>query len=126
MLVITPANLEMTRWRLMWDVIIQLESGRRFIIPAGFVTDFASVPRCFWFILPPMGRYGKAALLHDWLYYTKYLPRSEADRVFLEVMLMMGVRSWKAYVMYSAVRLFGWIKWKSSNLSNKSGKEVIL
>ena len=110
----------------MRDVIIQLESGRRFIIPAGFVTDFASVPRCFWFILPPMGRYGKAALLHDWLYYTKYLPRSEADRVFLEVMLMMGVRSWKAYVMYSAVRLFGWIKWKSSNLSNKSGKEVIL
>ena len=29
----------------------------RFRVPAGFVTDLASVPRILWSILPPFGRY---------------------------------------------------------------------
>lgn len=37
-------------------------------VPAGFVTDFASIPRAFWVVLPPTGKYGKAAVVHDYLY----------------------------------------------------------
>jgi hypothetical protein len=36
-------------------------------VPVGYRTDFASIPRFFWRILPPAGRYGKAAVVHDWL-----------------------------------------------------------
>ncbi|MEM9213525.1 MAG: DUF1353 domain-containing protein [Cyanobacteria bacterium P01_F01_bin.150] len=36
-------------------------------VPAGFQTDFASVPCVFWPILPPVGRYSKAAVIHDYL-----------------------------------------------------------
>jgi hypothetical protein len=36
--------------------------------PPGFLTDFASVPKIFWKILPPNGRYGKAAVIHDYCY----------------------------------------------------------
>ena len=112
MLVVSPANDEMTRWRLEDDVTVCLEDGRCFTIPKGFITDFASVPRCFWSLIPPMGRYGKAALLHDYLYNTKSVSRREADRIFLETMFLMGVSRWKAYVMYVAVRVFGWLRWR--------------
>ena len=112
MLVVSPANDEMTRWRLEGDVTVCLEDGKCFTVPKGFITDFASVPRCFWSLIPPMGRYGKAALLHDYLYNTKSVSRREADRIFLKTMLMMEVPKWKAYVMYVAVRVFGWLRWR--------------
>ncbi|MBK5931416.1 hypothetical protein CCR82_13035 [Halochromatium salexigens] len=28
---------------------------------------FASIPRLLWPLLPPVGRSGKAAVIHDWL-----------------------------------------------------------
>ena len=38
------------------------------VVPAGFATDFASVPRAFWRLLPPFGEYMLAAVVHDYLY----------------------------------------------------------
>jgi hypothetical protein len=38
------------------------------VVPKGFETDFASVPRVFWTIIPPDGKYTKAAVVHDYLY----------------------------------------------------------
>lgn len=37
-------------------------------VPAGFVTDFATVPRVFWILLPPDGKYARASSIHDYLY----------------------------------------------------------
>lgn len=37
-------------------------------VPAGFETDFGSIPRLFWMFVSPVGPYGKAFVLHDWLY----------------------------------------------------------
>ena len=112
MLSISPVTVDMRRWRLNNDVTVCLENGRCFRIPRGFITDFASVPRILWWLFPPMGRYGKAALVHDYLYYTKEVSRAEADRIFLEAMLMMGVGKLTAYTMYLAVRAFGWLRWR--------------
>lgn len=76
-------------------------------IPAGFMTDFASIPRVFWRILPPTGQYGKAAVVHDWLYRTGAVTRAQADAIFLEGMLDLNVPNRTAQTMYWAVRLFG-------------------
>src|SRR5437868_748210 len=38
------------------------------VVPAGFVTDFASIPRAFWSGMSPHGQYSRAAVLHDYLY----------------------------------------------------------
>ncbi len=77
-------------------------------IPAGFLTDFASVPRLFWNILPPNGPYGKAAVVHDYLYRTKGVAtKAEADAVFLEAMKALGVGWFTRYSMYRAVVAFG-------------------
>lgn len=70
-------------------------------------TDFASIPWFLWSILPPTGRYGKAAVIHDYLYEYRLRPRKEADKIFLNAMKELGVPGWKRNIMYCAVRCFG-------------------
>jgi len=98
------------RWRLVepFEFYFDDEDGRKIIkVPAGFVTDFASVPRIFWNILPPWGKYGKAAVVHDFCYGTGCYSRKKCDRIFYKGMQVLGVPWWKRKIMYWAVRLFG-------------------
>ncbi len=76
-------------------------------VPPGFITDFASIPRMFWKILPKWGKYGNAAVIHDYLYATKEKSRKKSDKIFLEGMMVLNVPAWKRYAMYYAVRLGG-------------------
>jgi len=90
---------------------IELRTAATIQVPAGFVTDFASVPKLFWNILPPTGAYGKAAVIHDYLYRTgglagKYT-KADCDAIFYDAMGVLGVPNWKRWVMYVAVSLFG-------------------
>lgn len=84
-------------------------------IPHGYLTDGASVPRIFWNIVPPWGKYGQAAIVHDFL--CEYLmvktktgerkiTRKECDQIFLEAMLVMGVPERKAKMIHAAVSLY--------------------
>jgi len=88
------------------DFVVEMP-GRKFIVPSGFETDFASVPLGLWNIFPPFGRYSKAAVLHDYLYRCSKLERSYCDGVFLKCMEALGVSWWRRTAMYYGVRLFG-------------------
>lgn len=77
------------------------------VVPKGFETDFASVPKIFWNILPPIGLYAQAAIVHDYLYQTGKVSRAEADEIFREIMKQDGVSFIVRNVMYAAVRIFG-------------------
>jgi hypothetical protein len=83
-----------------------------FTVPAGFVTDFASVPWFIWWLIPMQGDYNRAAVLHDFLYTKKTCSRFLADALFRDVMREIGVPLWKRVVMYYGVRMFGWINWR--------------
>lgn len=99
------------------------EDGKVIVVPEGFVTDFASIPRLFWIILTPDGQYTQAAVLHDYLYSVRgkvknpgsdeiiVFSRKDCDDIFLEGMQVLGVPFWKRSVMHRAVRMFGWIPW---------------
>jgi len=76
-------------------------------VPKGFITDLATIPKLFWVLLPPTGKYGKAAILHDYLYSNAIETKRYADDVFLEAMKVLGVGRIKRTIMYYAVRLFG-------------------
>ncbi|EJQ4279471.1 DUF1353 domain-containing protein [Salmonella enterica] len=108
----TPAILEMLE-RYMWRVYEPFEfylsddNSDVIEVPAGFVTDLASVPRIFWTILPPDGKYAKAAIIHDWMYDNALRTKKEADLIFLDGMTVLGVPKWKRTIMYWAVRVFG-------------------
>lgn len=113
-LVVSPLK-DGRRWRLVEPFVYEigtLGSNKVIRVPIDFETDFASVPRVFWWLIPPWGRYGKAAILHDWLYVSKLYDRLAADRLFLEAMTVLAVPVWKRCTMYIAVRLFGWIPYR--------------
>lgn len=80
-------------------------------VPAGFVTDFASVPWGFWNLEPPLGDAGKAAVVHDYLYATKGLggrySRAQADGIFRQALGALGVPLWKRTLLWAAVRIGG-------------------
>jgi len=82
-------------------------------VPVGFITDFASVPSFLWWLIPPWGKYGKAAIIHDYIYqHHGNYSRRQADNIFLEAMTVLGVKNWRKYPMYLAVRIFGHPAWR--------------
>jgi len=96
-------------------------NGSYVCIPAGFETDYASVPRLLWNILPPTGPWTYPSVLHDWLYANAgidWYDREEADNAFLEAMLAVGVGKLRAYVMWAGVRLGGWKPWNKYTRKN--------
>lgn len=98
-----------------WTLVRQLRyAGReqQFAVPPNFKTDGASVPRVMWHLLPPFGRYLKAAVIHDYLYVTRPVSRKDADGIFRRIMREAGVSKPKRYIMWAAVRVFGWVYWK--------------
>lgn len=108
----TPAILEMLDhylWRVYepFEFYLSDDDSDVIEVPAGFVTDLASVPRIFWTLLPPDGKYAKAAIIHDYLYDNALRTKKEADRIFLDGMTVLGVPKWKRVLMYQAARLFG-------------------
>lgn len=55
-------------WRVMRGFRFYVDSpdsGMWVNVPAGYLTDGASVPRMFWNVIPPWGKYGQAAVVHD-------------------------------------------------------------
>lgn len=89
------------------------------LIPAGYLTDGATVPRIFWELLPPWGAYGQAAIVHDWLCehltveikgVVTPITRAQADKAFKQGMIALDVPSWKRNIMYIAVRVYAKLK----------------
>ena len=97
-------------WELEADYILNLHDGRHVFIPKGFVFDFASIPRLFWRLFPPAtGKHRLAALVHDWLCASGHDWYDSAD-IFLKLMEYSGVKAWKRYSMYYAVKMHGWFR----------------
>jgi hypothetical protein len=131
---LSPLELEYMdgrQWKITaeFDYHLGAPDGIEYVkIPVGFITDFASIPRAFWNILPPTGQYGKAAVVHDWLYqrrrvagytptnkvaYVRYVERAEADATLNEAMQVLGVGRFTRAIIYGGVRVGGWVPWNS-------------
>jgi hypothetical protein len=112
-LIVSPLD-DGKRWRLVKELTYHIgsaDSDNTVTAVCGFCTDFASVPRLFWWVIPKWGKYGNGAVIHDWLYWEQKRTRTEADDILLEAMDVFNVAPWKKQIIYYAVRLFGWIAW---------------
>ena len=122
-LIVSPfadGNFWHTRAPLEW---VSRVSGRGVTVPAGFVTDFASIPRIVWPLLPKWGKYGLASVVHDYLYAVGRGLRSDADAALLEAMEDLHESSWRYSLVYRGVRLVGDGPWQD-NARRRSAGEI--
>lgn len=105
-----------TDWKLTCDLKYLRSSGEEIIVPAGFVTDFASVPKfatLAYALFKDEGR--RAAVVHDYYYRVAGKTKEEADILFLGALRdLPDVPLWKIGCMYYAVRFFGIFSWRES------------
>lgn len=92
------------------------------LVPEGFVTDFASIPKIFQPIIKPDGPHAKAAVIHDYCYYTACYSKIRSDQIFLEAMRVLNIEEWKRNVMFTAVLLFGWCAWYKHRWRERKNK----
>lgn len=101
-------------WKLLTPLVYHSDMAGSVIVPAGFVTDFASVPRLPVAYLLTANRGHEAAVLHDWAYSTHWITRSQADALFAEALAVGGEPAWRRGLMWAGVRLGGWWAWDAS------------
>lgn len=78
-------------------------------IPAGFKTDIDSIPRYIPFLYAILKhRAVEASVLHDYLYAIGQ-DRKQADLTYKQAMKLTQVHPAIREVIYTGVRLFGWI-----------------
>ena len=116
-------------------------------VPVGFITDFASIPKILWPLMPPTGWYGKIAVIHDILYQrgridNREISRKYADDVMNEGMCILAAswvlehgRSTPGYpqlpqgelrslmereAIYRGIRAGGWVTWNKYRHAEQS------
>lgn len=108
-------------WVLVADFHAKVD-GMAFTVPAGFVTDGASIPRFLWRLCghPLETRRFPIAVLHDWLYEVDQgLTRQQVDEIYRDGLLSLGYGKWTAATEYYAIRLFGGSRWMTSTTPTK-------
>jgi hypothetical protein len=111
--VVKPILPSGRRWELMEAFHYQAKTDR-FTIPAGFTTDFASVPRVVVWLLPRYGRWTQAAILHDYLWHLAHdegFSKADADGIFNRAMRELGVPYLRRWTMWAAVRWASGPRW---------------
>lgn len=96
------------RWRLLESLIYESEVAAQVVeVPAGYETDFASVPRVPVAYLAAGNTAHRAAVVHDWLYSVGTVSRQVADAVFREAAEASGVPAWRRWLLWAGVRIGG-------------------
>lgn len=111
-------------FRLLVDFRIEVDGLGEIVIPAGFETDWASIPgfaRAYLSGDDP--RILVPSLAHDWLYnqagcfnvLEKPLDRQQCDDVLRRLMVFCGASNPRAYTVYLAVRAGGGSHWPKNH-----------
>lgn len=92
-------------------------------IPKGFITDGATIPKLFWNILSPFGRFFKSCALHDYVCLMAKLHNNEApnlkdgiaiatqyrkraDNLLSLSMKKQGIALWRRLIIMANVRAY--------------------
>lgn len=98
------------------------------IIPVGYKTNGANVPRAFWWLIEPnQSNIMPAVIVHDFLcdiadesinasYYCNF---KMADVILHNHLKILNQATWKIKLMYAAVRVFHWVKYERKWLNKR-------
>jgi len=122
-------QLDREQWELTEPVCYETNDGHKLMVPAGFLTDLASLPPVTEAVLGRSPAWDAPALLHDYAYrhgavreavaphYTVERPvsRKEADQLFADAIVSNDTHPTGsvglAVLMYYALRWFGGGQW---------------
>lgn len=112
------ADPQQDLWTLSKPLIWEDTTFGRLVVPPGFVTDLASIPRIFRNIpfLDPDGVSRRPAAVHDWLYGSvegRKHGKAFADNFLRWSLMIEGASSAVASTFYFAVHYFGGSGWAS-------------
>lgn len=98
-------------------IVVNEYKYKEWVVPEGYITDGASVPRIFWSIFPPnRPEYLSAAVLHDYLTDLAQIGQittfKEADDAFKNALCELGVAKWKVWVLYVSVRVYHALRYR--------------
>lgn len=97
---------------LRWvELLGPAQTPRAIVVPRGFITDLASIPRPLRGVLNVNGRSRRAGVLHDYLYCSQPCTRAEADAIFRRALAAEGINLVGRNTYYGGVRAAGWIYW---------------
>ncbi len=122
-------KLDERSWKLLEPLVYNSDTIGLIVVDAGFVTNFASVPRLPFMYMLFGGVGDEAATLHDWLYrkehtqstgHERQIDRETADKVLrgviIECLTKDGTSKLKAkmiaWAMWAGVRIGGGSHWE--------------
>lgn len=98
-------------WRLTKPLRYWSNTMGWIIVPEGYITDLASVPRvplAYWLA---GGLANRPAVVHDWLceklYSVRRITWRQAADILLEAMEAEGVAPWRRWLIHKAVLVHG-------------------
>lgn len=96
-------------WYVLTEPIAwqQKDKGAAVVVPAGFVTDLAVVPRITWERLKSDNAFVLAAFVLDWIYARQQVSREQADRTFDDLLKDLKVDAIKRRMLFEAVKWNG-------------------
>ena len=129
--ILDPLRIELrdtdtrVRGTLLEPMRFRIWSAEKFVrlvvVPKGFQTDLASIPRPLWGIpgFSPFDRIARGAVLHDWLYThgaKLYYTRADADAI-LEAAMREDGESWMVRkLVWGAVRVAASGHWNKDKI----------
>jgi Protein of unknown function (DUF1353) len=114
--------------KLIHPFSMQINKEEIIIAPINFQTDFTSFPSLARIRYHPMGRWAKAAVIHDYLYAGGWIrnysdkskkrrpDKKESDKIFYLGMMRLGVSENDAKLMYNALKLSREGYWRNKSL----------
>ncbi len=95
-------------------------------VAEGFVTDMTSIPPPLRMFLSVHGRYGRAAVVHDYLYWSQACTKAQADNLLLIAMKESGVGRAKAWTIYQGVAKFGTTAWNANRAERAARRPKVM
>lgn len=102
-------------WELIRSLHYRCSDASEVIVPAGYLSDLASVPQLVRQIVDPQTPAARRpAVVHDFIYthLGHRFTKRQADLIFYQALLEEGMHRCLAWLVWRAVRLGGQGTWK--------------
>jgi len=113
-------------WITLSDIEFSINL-QKFKVPAGFVTDFASVPKIARSVVNRIGHGCIGYVIHDYLRKDtqQEISTKTADKALYKFMRLLGESRYTSKKVYYGLRLFGWTAKIGPNQFQKIDPKVI-